>query len=974
MWGMYRVTRPALLFVFFHSLLNGQEFAPSINSLSFPHVASPVIYGLQNGSPLRSNDNGQTWIPIYVSAPGTAQGITAIAVQPDNPAVVYAITSMDRGGVWKSTNSGATFAPANGGLPAGSDAVRSFTIAVNNPQTLYARVGDRVFRSTNGGQSWAARGNLPANASAVGFSPNAPARAYTMVDGGQVFRSTDEGATWSPGGLVNPAQPGRFALRFVVDFQDPDIAYVTTEVSNSTGRCAAPGGGQWITRDGGTSWSNIYESNACNVAGLLSIDARRPIVHISTGFFGRGYCRSTDRGGRFDCFDSASPTGVDPRNGDFIIGSGGRAISNDAGLSWQSLAATVRPSLPVVPTISLELEQGTSASTVQRFVTPENSAYRLPFTATVASGSWLTLPSPNGTMSTDLRVNFSAAGLTPGSYPGSLRLESPQANNSPVTIPFELRVTPRADSGLRYSISSVVRTDNILNYFTHDASNNLYGYSIVANRIFRITPSNQISSFLGNGTRGASPNGTTTANLSLDAVWGMAIDRDGSLVLSEGNSLRAIRNGAIQTLIDSTATFGGGNFPTRFGSPRAVAVDSSNRIYVGATPGLVRRLPTGQLELAFSPQATGPRPFYSDLAITADGTIYIADSLAHTVYRLRQGQLTVVAGTGTAGFNGDGRAANTAQLSRPGCVAVDQAGNVLICDSGNNRVRAVTPDGNIFTVAGSGQILPEAGVAATDASLSPSDIVIDSEGNVVVVSSLTICRLTAIRTPRPEVSSGAMRNAASGGETVAPGSLFSLYGANFANASTLVGESPWPTTAGGVSVLVNGTAVPLYFVSPNQINGQIPFNLAPGPATVQVRNASGNSNPIPFDVGATAPGILQFGENRAVAVNPDGSVNTADNPITAGGILLVYLTGIGEVDNPVATGAPASAAPLSRPTAPVRITVGDQEVEVLYLGLAPGFVGLAQANISIPPMTGTFPLTVTVGGVSSNSPLISIRE
>ncbi|MBL8296453.1 MAG: hypothetical protein JNN08_31705 [Bryobacterales bacterium] len=923
---------------------------------------------------MRSADNGQTWTPIYVSNPGTAQNITAVVVQPDNPAIVYAITSMDRGGVWKSTNSGAAFAPANSGLPAGSLAVQSFTIAVNSPQTLYARVGTQVFRSTNGGQLWSARGNLPTNATAVGFSLNAPARAYTMVDGGQVFRSNDEGATWSLGGLVNPAETGRFAVRFVVDFQDPDIAYVASEVNNSTGRCTLPGGGQWITRDAGASWANIYASDFCNVSGFLTIDARRPIVHISTGFFGRGYCRSTDRGGRFECFNSAAPTGVDPRNGDFIIGSGGRTVSNDAGLSWQPLASTVRPSLPVVPLISLELEQGTSASTVQRFVTPESIAYRLPFRATVASGSWLTLPSPNGTTGTDLRLNFSAAGLTPGTYPGSLRLESPQANNSPVTIPFELRVVPRADSGLRYSISSTVRTDNILSYFTRDASNNLYGYSIVANRIFRITPSNQVSSFLGNGTRGASPNGTTTANLTLDAVWGMAMDRDGSLVLAEGSSLRAIRSGAIQTLIDDTATFGGGNFPIRFGSPRAVAVDSSNRVYVGASPGLVRRLPAGQLELAFTPQATGPRPFYSDLAIAGDGTIFIADSLAHTVYRLRQGQLTVVAGTGTAGFNGDGRAANTAQLSRPSCVDVDQAGNLLICDSGNNRVRAVTADGNIFTVAGGGQTAPAVGIAATEASLSPSDIVIDSEGNVIVVSSLTICRLTAIRTPRPEVSSGAMRNAASGAESVAPGSLFSLYGANFANASTLVGESPWPTTAGGASVLVNGTAVPLYFVSPNQINGQIPFNLAPGPASVQVRNASGSSNPIPFEVAATAPGILQFGENRAVAVNPDGSVNTADNPIAAGGILLVYLTGIGAVDNPVATGAPASASPLSRPTAPFRITAGDQEAEVLYLGLAPGFVGLAQANIRVRNVSGTVPLTVTVGDVTSNSPLISIVE
>jgi uncharacterized protein (TIGR03437 family) len=220
-----------------------------------------------------------------------------------------------------------------------------------------------------------------------------------------------------------------------------------------------------------------------------------------------------------------------------------------------------------------------------------------------------------------------------------------------------------------------------------------------------------------------------------------------------------------------------------------------------------------------------------------------------------------------------------------------------------------------------------------------------------------------------------MRHAASGDQVLAPGALFSLFGTNLAAGQSLVSTVPWPSVVDGLSVLINGRASPLYFVSPNQINGQVPFETAAGAATAQVRSTGGSSTTITFQVTERAPGILQFGENRAVAVNSDGSINTDATPAAPGSVLLIYLTGLGALDNPVATGAAAPGDPLSRPTAPIRVLIGDTEAEVLFVGLAPGFVGLGQANILLPPLPpGTYAVTVLIGEAASNLPLITIRE
>ena len=225
-------------------------------------------------------------------------------------------------------------------------------------------------------------------------------------------------------------------------------------------------------------------------------------------------------------------------------------------------------------------------------------------------------------------------------------------------------------------------------------------------------------------------------------------------------------------------------------------------------------------------------------------------------------------------------------------------------------------------------------------------------------------------------------NGASFTDSLAPGSWMTVYTDVTADALVQAGTLPLPTTLGGFRVLVNGRATPIVAVVPlspgTQINAQLPSELTPGTAQVVVERNGTASAAFPITVQATAPGIFVFGANRAVVQNihPDNSVsvNTADNPIPAGGFIIAYLTGQGPLDNPLATGALAGASPLSLPTQPYSATLNGRPVEVLFLGMTPGQIALAQANIRVPAdmPAGTWPLVIRIGGADSNGPLVTV--
>jgi len=173
----------------------------------------------------------------------------------------------------------------------------------------------------------------------------------------------------------------------------------------------------------------------------------------------------------------------------------------------------------------------------------------------------------------------------------------------------------------------------------------------------------------------------------------------------------------------------------------------------------------------------------------------------------------------------------------------------------------------------------------------------------------------------------------------------------------------------------NQTQAPLLYASATQINFQVPSSLTAGTASFYVTLGGGNSLSFSVNVVSAGPAIFQDSNNHAVAQNASSgyTTNSTKSPAASGSVVVVYLTGQGRLDNPVADGAAASASPLSSATGAWSATIGGMNAPVQFLGLTPGFAGLAQANIQVPNLaTGDYPLVITVGGYVSSSAMLSV--
>ena len=185
----------------------------------------------------------------------------------------------------------------------------------------------------------------------------------------------------------------------------------------------------------------------------------------------------------------------------------------------------------------------------------------------------------------------------------------------------------------------------------------------------------------------------------------------------------------------------------------------------------------------------------------------------------------------------------------------------------------------------------------------------------------------------------------------APGEFITLYGNGFTN-STLTAGLPFPNSLGGVQVTVNGTPAPIYSVSPTQINAIIPYS-APSDGsllTIQVTNINNSTS---VYSGPTDPGVYTYPTPGGIGIgamihNSDGSIVTEANPAKAGEAIQIYCSGLGPVTPAVTTGAAASGTTLSNTNNTVGVYIDGVNATVLFAGLAPGFGGLYQVNVTIP--------------------------
>jgi uncharacterized protein (TIGR03437 family) len=248
-------------------------------------------------------------------------------------------------------------------------------------------------------------------------------------------------------------------------------------------------------------------------------------------------------------------------------------------------------------------------------------------------------------------------------------------------------------------------------------------------------------------------------------------------------------------------------------------------------------------------------------------------------------------------------------------------------------------------------------------------------------------------------------NAASYNSATTPGQIVAAFGSGFPTSTNITAgaaTTPLPTNLGGVSVKVNQTLAPLFFVGLGggfgagayQINFQFPYEIPPGLTTISVLN---NDTPVItryLIVSSSAPGVLTIaasGRGQAVALNQDFSLNgnSGENPRakpeSRGRALIIFANGPGgQFINP-ANGQPlipisGAVAPLSGPTYVTAstpfVTVGGVPATVAFSGLAPGLVGLWQLNVIIPlnaPTGNAVPLAVSIGGQNANLTTVAVN-
>ncbi len=255
-------------------------------------------------------------------------------------------------------------------------------------------------------------------------------------------------------------------------------------------------------------------------------------------------------------------------------------------------------------------------------------------------------------------------------------------------------------------------------------------------------------------------------------------------------------------------------------------------------------------------------------------------------------------------------------------------------------------------------------VSASPAGLSPGAytavLTFASIGTQPQVVNVTV---TLTVGASANVSIAGMVNNFSGGLTAAPGMIAGVYGSQMAPAGTsLVAQGlPLPLTLGGVSATVNGVSAPLYFVSPAQIDVQIPYETGAGTAVLAIDN-NGQLATFAFPVVATAPGLYPSAIGSATGA-PTASA-------AAGATLLLFMTGEGDVTPTLATGATPEPTnnpnQYPKPRLPVTVTVGGVAAKVLFQAVPYGLAGVTQINFTVPSAPlGPQQVVVTVGGIAA---------
>jgi len=509
---------------------------------------------------------------------------------------------------------------------------------------------------------------------------------------------------------------------------------------------------------------------------------------------------------------------------------------------------------------------------------------------------------------------------------------------------------------------SAVALDGSGNVFIADADNL---------RVRKVSANGIITTVAGNGTAGFSGDGgpATKAQFQRGAfyLWnffgGIAVDRSGNLFIADTGNQRVRKvspDGIITTIAGNGATTGEQIF-----TKGVFAGDG------GPATAASLSLPTS-------------------VAVDAGGNLFVADYFNYRIRKVSSsGIITTVAGNGTPGFSGDGGPATSASLASTYVgaygVAVDSSGNLFIADTGNSRIRKVFTDGIITTVAGGGTGLGDGGPPTAAGLSGPKGVAVDGSGNVLIAETGNNRIRKASLPPSPTIDPGGIAPVYSTVPAIQPGEWVSIFGANLAS-STATWTGDFPASLGGASVTIDGRAAALSFVSPGQINLQAPDDTASGAVPVVVTTAGGVATAT-VTLAKFAPSFLLLDSKHVAGIilrsNGSGAygggaydiIGPAGNSLgyptvaaKAGDSILLFAVGLGPTSPAVPAGqAFSGAAPT---TNPVNVLIDNVSVTPAFAGVSGA--GLYQINLTVPAGLGTgdVSLAATVGGVRTPATVV----
>ena len=518
------------------------------------------------------------------------------------------------------------------------------------------------------------------------------------------------------------------------------------------------------------------------------------------------------------------------------------------------------------------------------------------------------------------------------------------------------------------------------------------------NRIRRLTSDGTITTIAGSATSGYSGDGGPATAATLRAPTGVQVDSAGNIYISDTSNYRIRKvdtNGIITTVAgNGSAGYNGDGSPATaysLNGPSALVSASPCTVQIADSSNLrIRQLTTG-VSYTIATNPAGLQATVAGQTATAPFSVALQPGTAYQV----------TAPSPQPGSAGVQYVLSGAQQINPSCGASQTSVTV---NFQTQYAVSITSDAG-------GSVTPAAGFQNSGASVTltatPQSGYVFAGWEGDCTGSTCTLQMTGPKSVKADFSPSAALSPqlATGGvigaglsspavKALSPNGLAAAFGSGFAPAGTLnvaaasnLVNGSLSTNLGGVCVLVGTTRAPILAVTPNQVNFQVPQDVASGNAAVQVVTGCGTANPqqsSPQTVTAqsASPEFFYFvtsssGQNPIAAVDVSTGIYIGTPgllatgtfaPAKAGDIVTLYATGLGLTNPPYTAGQlPAAAASLA---GTFKMTVGTTALaasDVLYAGVAPGAAGLYQLNLHLPASTpsGNQPVQITVNGFTS---------